>query len=39
LAIAAANPAAVFAFDLLSLKGKDLRVLPLLKRKAADESF
>lgn len=28
------TPAAVFAFDLLALKGKDLRKLPLLKRKA-----
>ena len=29
------KPAAVFAFDLLQLEGKDLRALPLLKRKAA----
>jgi ATP-dependent DNA ligase len=28
------TPAAVFAFDLLQLRGKDLRALPLLKRKA-----
>ena len=27
------DPAAVFAFDLLSLRGKDVRGLPLLKRK------
>jgi ATP-dependent DNA ligase len=32
---AARKPAAVFAFDLLQLRGKDLRALPLLKRKAA----
>src|SRR5918999_4031551 len=32
---AASKPAAVFAFDLLQLRGKDLRALPLLKRKAA----
>src|SRR6478736_5816086 len=31
---AAAKPAAVFAFDLLAFRGKDLRALPLLKRKA-----
>jgi bifunctional non-homologous end joining protein LigD len=29
------EPAAVFAFDLLQLRGKELRALPLLKRKAA----
>jgi bifunctional non-homologous end joining protein LigD len=29
------QPAAIFAFDLLWLEGKDLRALPLLKRKAA----
>jgi len=34
---AARKPAAVFAFDLLQLRGKDLRQLPLLKRKAALE--
>jgi ATP-dependent DNA ligase len=34
---AAYKPAAVFAFDLLQLRGKDLRALPLLKRKAALE--
>src|SRR3954465_5907637 len=34
---AASKPAAVFAFDLLQLRGKDLRQLPLLKRKAALE--
>lgn len=28
------EPAAIFAFDLLELRGKDLRRLPLLKRKA-----
>jgi bifunctional non-homologous end joining protein LigD len=33
--VASASPAAVFAFDLLQLRGKDLRALPLLKRKAA----
>ena len=27
-------PAAIFAFDLLELRGKDVRPLPLLKRKA-----
>jgi bifunctional non-homologous end joining protein LigD len=32
---ARAKPAAVFAFDVLQLRGKDLRALPLLKRKAA----
>jgi bifunctional non-homologous end joining protein LigD len=32
---AVSRPAAVFAFDLLQLHGKDLRTLPLLKRKAA----
>ncbi|HEX4893316.1 MAG TPA: hypothetical protein VFV47_08505, partial [Hyphomicrobiaceae bacterium] len=31
---AVSTPAAVFAFDLLQLRGKDLRALPLLKRKA-----
>jgi bifunctional non-homologous end joining protein LigD len=31
---ASKKPAAVFAFDLLQLHGKDLRPLPLLKRKA-----
>jgi bifunctional non-homologous end joining protein LigD len=35
--VASASPAAVFAFDLLQLRGKDLRALPLLKRKAALE--
>jgi len=34
-AAARALPAAVFAFDLLSLAGKDLRAQPLVKRKAA----
>jgi bifunctional non-homologous end joining protein LigD len=34
---ASSRPAAVFAFDLLQLRGKDLRALPLLKRKAALE--
>ena len=29
------EPAAIFAFDLLALEGRDLRKLPLLKRKAA----
>jgi bifunctional non-homologous end joining protein LigD len=28
------TPAAIFAFDLLELRGKDVRPLPLLKRKA-----
>lgn len=32
---ARSKPAAVFAFDVLQLRGKDLRALPLLKRKAA----
>jgi bifunctional non-homologous end joining protein LigD len=32
---AASKPAAVFAFDVLQLRGKDMRALPLLKRKAA----
>ena len=32
---ASKKPAAVFAFDLLQLRGKDLRPLPLLKRKAS----
>src|SRR3954467_14920267 len=32
---AISRPAAVFAFDVLQLRGKDLRALPLLKRKAA----
>jgi hypothetical protein len=32
---ARANPATIFAFDLLALKGKDPRNLPLRKRKAA----
>jgi bifunctional non-homologous end joining protein LigD len=27
------QPAVVFAFDLLTLRGKDMRTLPLLKRK------
>src|SRR3954467_13821621 len=31
---AVTTPAAVFAFDLLAFRGKDLRNLPLLKRKA-----
>jgi bifunctional non-homologous end joining protein LigD len=31
---AASKPAAVFAFDVLQLRGKDLRPLPLVKRKA-----
>jgi bifunctional non-homologous end joining protein LigD len=35
--VASASPAAVFAFDLLQLRGKDVRTLPLLKRKAALE--
>jgi ATP-dependent DNA ligase len=35
---ASSKPAAVFAFDLLQLRGKDLRALPLLKRKAALEN-
>src|SRR4051812_44799294 len=34
---AAAKPAAVFAFDMLAVRRKDLRSLPLLKRKAALE--
>jgi ATP-dependent DNA ligase len=34
---AVTKPAAVFAFDVLQLRGKDLRALPLLKRKAALE--
>ena len=34
---AVSKPAAVFAFDVLQLRGKDLRALPLLKRKAALE--
>jgi bifunctional non-homologous end joining protein LigD len=34
---ASAKPDAVFAFDLLQLRGKDLRALPLLKRKATLE--
>jgi ATP-dependent DNA ligase len=34
-AVASSSPAAVFAFDLLQLRGKDLRALSLLKRKAA----
>src|SRR3954466_6799885 len=32
---AISRPAAVFAFDVLQLRGKDLRELPLLKRKTA----
>jgi bifunctional non-homologous end joining protein LigD len=32
---AVSKPAAVFAFDLLQVRGKDIRSLPLLKRKAA----
>lgn len=35
VAAARSRPAAVFAFDVLQLRGKDLRALPLLKRKAA----
>jgi ATP-dependent DNA ligase len=31
---ARSEPAVMFAFDILSLRGKDLRKLPLLKRKA-----
>jgi bifunctional non-homologous end joining protein LigD len=31
---AVSKPAAVFAFDVLELRGKDLRQLPLVKRKA-----
>jgi bifunctional non-homologous end joining protein LigD len=31
---AVSKPAAVFVFDVLALEGKDLRALPLLKRKA-----
>jgi ATP-dependent DNA ligase len=34
---ASSKPAAVFASNLLQLRGKDLRPLPLLKRKAALE--
>lgn len=34
---ASSKPAVVFAFDLLQLNGKDLRALPLLKRKAVLE--
>jgi bifunctional non-homologous end joining protein LigD len=34
---AVSKPAAVFAFDVLQLRGKDLRALPLLKRKATLE--
>lgn len=30
------TPAAIFAFDLLQLRGKDVRALPLLKRKALE---
>jgi ATP-dependent DNA ligase len=30
----ARSPPAIFAFDLLELRGRDLRTLPLLKRKA-----
>jgi bifunctional non-homologous end joining protein LigD len=33
--VAVSKPAAVFAFDVLALRGKDLRAPPLLKRKAA----
>jgi bifunctional non-homologous end joining protein LigD len=33
-AAAKTNPAAIFAFDLLELEGKDIRPQPLLKRKA-----
>lgn len=33
------EPAAIFAFDLLALRGKDLRSLPLLKRKAQLEKL
>ena len=32
---AATHPAAIFAFDLLALEGKDFRQLSLLKRKTA----
>jgi bifunctional non-homologous end joining protein LigD len=32
---AQSEPAAVFAFDVLSLRGEDLRKLPLLRRKEA----
>lgn len=32
---AKATPAVIFAFDLLELRRKDMRQLPLLKRKAA----
>src|SRR5688572_1535005 len=32
---AVTKPAAVFAFDVLQLRGKDMRPLPLVKRKAA----
>jgi ATP-dependent DNA ligase len=32
---ASSKPAAVFAFDVLQLRGKDLRAMPLLRRKAA----
>jgi bifunctional non-homologous end joining protein LigD len=34
---AVSKPAAVFAFNVLQLRGKDLRALPLLKRKAVLE--
>jgi ATP-dependent DNA ligase len=33
-AAAKAHPAAIFAFDLLELEGKDIRSVPLLRRKA-----
>jgi ATP-dependent DNA ligase len=35
---ASSKPAAVFAFDVLQLRGKDLRALPLLKRKAGSKT-
>lgn len=37
-AAATARPAAIFAFDLLAINGRDLRQAPLLKRKAELQS-
>lgn len=36
---ASKKPAAVFAFDLLQLRGKDLRSLPLLKRNSLEKEL
>jgi bifunctional non-homologous end joining protein LigD len=36
---ASVEPAAIFAFDILSLRGKDIRKLALVKRKAALENI